>query len=126
MVEKSNSNLLIRPSKRRLSPAKDDLARECRLLASLHHHNVTRLVGVVTHVSDDDDDSEIGCHAVLEHSTQGDLCTFLRSLGEAAATDATGVSEAVYARLVEMCGQVAAGMRYLEARNIVHKDLAAR
>ena len=60
--------------------------------------------------------------AVLEHSGQGDLCTFLRSLGETdEATEAV-----LYARLVEMSGQVAAGMRYLEARNIVHKDLAAR
>ena len=58
----------------------------------------------------------------MEHSSQGDLCTVLRSLGEASeATEAV-----LYVRLVEMCGQVAAGMRYLEARNIVHKDLAAR
>ena len=59
--------------------------------------------------------------AVLEHSGQGDLCTFLRSLDGDEATEAV-----LYTRLVEMCGQVAAGMRYLEARNIVHKDLAAR
>ena len=59
--------------------------------------------------------------AVLEHSGQGDLCTFLRSLDGDEATEAV-----LYARLVEMCGQVAAGMRYLEARNVVHKDLAAR
>ena len=58
-------------------------------------------------------------HAVLEHSAQGDLCTVLRTVSE--ATEAV-----LYVRLVEMCGQVAAGMRYLEARNIVHKDLAAR
>ena len=58
----------------------------------------------------------------MEHSSQGDLCTVLRTVGEASeATEAV-----LYVRLVEMCGQVAAGMRYLEARNIVHKDLAAR
>ena len=59
----------------------------------------------------------------MEHSAQGDLCTFLRSLGDQAAEATEAV---LYVRLVEMCGQVAAGMRYLEARNIVHKDLAAR
>ena len=100
-----------RSSKRR-DQAREDFFRECRLLASLHHQNVARLVGVVT-------DDEGGNLAVLEHSAQGDLCTFLRGLGEAG-------SEAVFGRLVEMCGQVAAGMRHLEARNIVHKDLAAR
>ena len=56
---KSNANIP-RPSRRRMSQgAKDDFTRECRLLASLHHHNVARLVGVVTG-HDSGDDSEIG------------------------------------------------------------------
>lgn len=31
-----------------------------------------------------------------------------------------------YHRLLEISAQIAAGMRYLESRNVVHKDLAAR
>ena len=31
-----------------------------------------------------------------------------------------------YYQLLEFIDQVAAGMKYLESRNIVHKDLAAR
>ncbi len=105
---------------------RDGFVRECKLLASLSHPNVTRLIGVIT-----DDEKKPFC-SVLEHSAQGDLYHYLRqctlqeeSSVENEATKASTVT-VTYKRLLEMVAQIAAGMKYLEGRSIVHKDLAAR
>jgi serine/threonine protein kinase len=102
---------------------KDDFLRECRLLSTLHHPNLIRLVGVITEADDDDEEDQHKSPycAVLEHSLQGDLCTFLRGLEQQQQQNPQ-----VYRRLLTMCAQVAAGMKYLENKNIVHRDLAAR
>ena len=112
---------------------KDDFLRECRLLSSLQHPNLIRLVGVITDCDEeksadgeeeDDKMKKKPLCFVLEHSTQGDLYHFLKQLGEDNLMERR--SEVVAVKLVEMCAQIAAGMKYLESRNIVHKDLAAR
>jgi serine/threonine protein kinase len=89
---------------------------------------------------------------VLEHSPHGDLYHYLRQLtrvtmpatpassasASASSTTASTSSAASlvsgaatggaisYTRVLDMASQIAAGMKYLEGRNIVHKDLAAR
>ena len=125
---------------------RDDFLRECRLLASVRHANVASLVGVTT--------ADGPYCAVLEHSLHGDLYNYLRQLSRvtmstATSTAATSLSSTStttstssgvslvstsagadrtisYTRILEMSAQMAAGMKYLESRNIVHKDLAAR
>lgn len=126
---------------------REDFLRECRLLAGLNHSNVARLVGVCVSSSPSDDIPGPYC-SIHEHSQQGDLYHYLRqadtsrhvgrmsaassassssastSLTEAASSSAsTSVS---FHRLLDFCAQIASGMKYLEGRNLLHKDLAAR
>ena len=89
--------------------------RECRLLASLRHRNVARLVGVCAAGSS----SSALPSTVLEHSSQGDLYSFLRR------SSATSMI-VPFRRLADLLAQVADGMAYLSGRGVVHSDLAAR
>lgn len=107
---------------------REDFLRECRLLASLNHPNVVKLLGVSV--------SEEPFCSVLEHSLQGDLYHYLRQLGNEVSSEgpprrnSSGSNgsgnnknnDASYNRLLEMVGQIAAGMKYLEGRNIVHRS----
>ena len=85
--------------KRRTSQqsSRDDFARECRLLASLHHHNVARLVGVV---SDGDTDGEMIYRVILVVSQFGWIDFILRCstilLGQEVATAAAQKVEKVF------------------------------
>ncbi len=89
--------------------------RECRLLASLRHRNVARLVGVCAAGNS----SSALPSTVLEHSSQGDLYSFLRR------SSATSMIVPLR-RLADLLAQVADGMAYLSGRGVVHSDLAAR
>lgn len=110
---------------------REDFLRECRLLAGLSHANVARLVGVCTPAAagsdDDDGDSSAPSYcSVLEHSPQGDLYHFLRQSPSPSATSSSSSSGVTYPKLLGFAAQIASGMRYLESRGVVHKDLAAR
>ncbi|XP_059092604.1 discoidin domain-containing receptor 2-like [Tigriopus californicus] len=56
-------------------------------------------------------------------SGRGSLHTPVNGVNTVVAASSAGIS---YHRLLEISAQIAAGMRYLESRNVVHKDLAAR
>ncbi len=141
---------------------RQDFLKECRLLASLRHANIAKLVGVTV--------SEEPYCSILEHSPHGDLYHYLRQISRIVgpngnsvissmstttssssgcessaspmavsssngssstsagnvATTTNGDNSIHYSRLVDMAAQVASGMKYLESRNTVHKDLSAR
>ena len=127
---------------------RQDFVRESRLLSTLRHTNVVKLVGVAM--------SEEPYCTILEHSAHGDLYHYLRQMSKivgskmtstvvsgcnSSTSSTSGCSSGSpmmnssllsnhnvihYATVVDFSAQIAAGMKYLESRNIVHKDLAAR
>lgn len=124
---------------------RQEFLRESRLLSTLRHTNVVRLLGVAM--------SEEPYCSILEHSLHGDLYHYLRQISKivgsgaskgspsASTTSSSGCSSASpmmtsshssqhnninYNRIIDMAAQIANGMKYLESRNVVHKDLAAR
>ena len=127
---------------------RQEFLRESRLLATLRHTNIAKLLGVAM--------SEEPYCTILEHSLHGDLYHYLRQIskiagpgtkdskssptnGSISTTSSSGCSSGSpmmtsqhghnnisYNRIIDFAAQIAAGMKYLESRNIVHKDLAAR
>nr|XP_018896259.1 PREDICTED: discoidin domain-containing receptor 2-like [Bemisia tabaci] len=85
-----------------------DSVRELRFLSSLIDPHIVRILGVCT--------AEQPPWTVMEYPNEmGDLAQLLRT------TDNLSCSIMTY-----MASQIASGMRYLESKNVVHKDLAAR
>ena len=92
------------PRDQRLKMTKN-FEREVDILMRLRHPNILIVFGII-------DDDLTSLQLVTELATR-DLCNFLKQ-----SSDVLPLSEQL-----NMCLQIASGMRYLHSRNVAHRDL---
>ena len=86
----------------------DEFLHTANLMKKIQHQNIIQLYGVCT--------KEDPLYIITEFMKHDSLLEYLHSDGRSQKLP----------QLIDMASQVAAGMAYLEEKNIIHKDLAAR
>lgn len=92
-----------------------EFLNEASVMKEFNCHHVVRLLGVVSQGQP--------TLVIMELMTRGDLKTHLRSLRKPNST--TQVLPPLK-KMIQMAGEIADGMAYLNANKFVHRDLAAR
>ncbi|CAH8664598.1 unnamed protein product [Schistosoma rodhaini] len=98
---------------------KTDFLSEAKLMRSLDHRNVVRLVGICLYPK------ENHLYLIMEFMLNGDLKTYLLSRRVLAqqVPDHDGVCPAT---LTGMAIDIAEGLAYLHRKNLIHRDIACR
>uniref|UniRef100_A0A665W1Z9 Tyrosine-protein kinase receptor n=1 Tax=Echeneis naucrates TaxID=173247 RepID=A0A665W1Z9_ECHNA len=93
-----------------------EFLNEASVMKEFNCHHVVRLLGVVSQGQP--------TLVIMELMTRGDLKSYLRSLRPKEVP--TSLSLPPLKKMLQMAGQIADGMAYLNANKFVHRDLAAR
>ncbi|CAL8355601.1 unnamed protein product [Lota lota] len=92
-----------------------EFLNEASVMKEFNCHHVVRLLGVVSQGQP--------TLVIMELMTRGDLKSHLRSLRKENSTSQVLPS---LKKMIQMAGEIADGMAYLNANKFVHRDLAAR
>ncbi|XP_042351337.1 insulin-like growth factor 1a receptor isoform X2 [Plectropomus leopardus] len=92
-----------------------EFLNEASVMKEFNCHHVVRLLGVVSQGQP--------TLVIMELMTRGDLKSYLRSLRK---ENATSQVLPPLKKMIQMAGEIADGMSYLNANKFVHRDLAAR
>uniref|UniRef100_A0A8C6U6K6 Tyrosine-protein kinase receptor n=1 Tax=Neogobius melanostomus TaxID=47308 RepID=A0A8C6U6K6_9GOBI len=92
-----------------------EFLNEASVMKEFNCHHVVRLLGVVSQGQP--------TLVIMELMTRGDLKSYLRSLRP---KEWSSLSLPPLKKMLQMAGQIADGMAYLNANKFVHRDLAAR
>ncbi|XP_026031808.1 insulin-like growth factor 1a receptor [Astatotilapia calliptera] len=92
-----------------------EFLNEASVMKEFNCHHVVRLLGVVSQGQP--------TLVIMELMTRGDLKSHLRSLRK---ENATSQVLPPLKKMIQMAGEIADGMAYLNANKFVHRDLAAR
>ncbi|XP_051506231.1 insulin-like growth factor 1 receptor [Myxocyprinus asiaticus] len=93
-----------------------EFLNEASVMKEFNCHHVVRLLGVVSQGQP--------TLVIMELMTQGDLKSYLRSLRSKESTSSLPLPP--LKKMIQMAGEIADGMAYLNANKFVHRDLAAR
>ncbi|KAJ8417577.1 hypothetical protein AAFF_G00224200 [Aldrovandia affinis] len=93
-----------------------EFLNEASVMKEFNCHHVVRLLGVVSQGQP--------TLVIMELMTRGDLKSHLRSLRSQESS--SGQSLPPLKKMIQMAGEIADGMAYLNANKFVHRDLAAR
>ncbi|XP_077376332.1 insulin-like growth factor 1b receptor isoform X2 [Festucalex cinctus] len=93
-----------------------EFLNEASVMKEFNCHHVVRLLGVVSQGQP--------TLVIMELMTRGDLKSYLRSLRP--KEQWSSLSLPPLKKMLQMAGQIADGMAYLNASKFVHRDLAAR
>ncbi|MED6256852.1 Insulin-like growth factor 1 receptor, partial [Ataeniobius toweri] len=94
-----------------------EFLNEASVMKEFNCHHVVRLLGVVSQGQP--------TLVIMELMTRGDLKSYLRSL-RPKEQQFSNLSLPPLKKMLQMAGQIADGMAYLNANKFVHRDLAAR
>uniref|UniRef100_A0A914YFY9 Protein kinase domain-containing protein n=1 Tax=Panagrolaimus superbus TaxID=310955 RepID=A0A914YFY9_9BILA len=96
-------------------PLDSDLDKEAALLAKMDHPNIVRLYGICRW------DTQIAL--VMEMMNLGDLKNYVRQRQPLSNNYSQFPAPLLTTELINIAGQIAAGLCYLNSQQIVHRDL---
>lgn len=94
-----------------------EFLNEASVMKEFNCHHVVRLLGVVSQGQP--------TLVIMELMTRGDLKSYLRSLRPEMENN-PAIAPPSLSKMIQMAGEIADGMAYLNANKFVHRDLAAR